>query len=288
MSRVPALIITSHSSGHIPFNILADMLGESAYDPDTCKDWLDYLFNEADPYTDALFYTEHATHVHAQISRFVVDLNRRRDEGGLNGVLKITDFSGRPLYQDSFRFSEKRIEERLMRFYDPFHSSLDRMLAKADIVFFVDGHSMTPTGPLIGPDSGKARPAFSLITGGDKEGKPLSMQTPTSIPAYLAQQIREKLEHHFADLIADSDVPKDILINDPFAIGGTISRLSHPYYQGNKPGFGLEFNRALYLEAAANGLDKPIRQRIPQINKRFQAFMQDCSSDFQKLKAKNP
>ncbi|MCA9837066.1 MAG: N-formylglutamate amidohydrolase [Trueperaceae bacterium] len=281
MARVPALILTQHSSGFVPFNILADMLGEAVYDHDAVQARLAYLFNEGDPFTDALFYTEDASHVHALISRFVVDLNRRRDAGGLNGVLKVTDFSGNPLYKEDFRFSEKRIEERLNRFYDPFHASLDRMLAKPDLLFFVDGHSMAATGPLIGPDSGKPRPAFTLITGGDSEGKQVSKEHHLSVPADLAQQIRDLLEHHFGPILKDSDVPEDILINDPFALGGTIQRLSAPDNQNHKPGFGLEFNKALYLEPAGNGLDKPIKNRIPLLNRHFQGFMQDCGKLFQ-------
>lgn len=282
MARVPTLIITQHSSGFVPFNILADMLGEAVYDPDAVQARLDYLFNEGDPYTDALFYTEDASHVHALISRFVVDLNRRRDAGGLNGVLKVTDFSGNPLYQEDFRFSEKRIEERLTRFYDPFHATLDRMLAKPDLLFFVDGHSMTATGPLIGPDSGKSRPAFTLITGGNNEGNQVSEEHHLSIPADLAQRIRDLLERHFADVMKDSDVPPNVFINDPFALGGSIQRLSDPRNHCHKPGFGLEFNKALYLEPAANGLDKPIKQRIPLLNRKFQTFMQDCGRLFER------
>ena len=274
MARVPCLIMTPHSSGHIPFNILADMLGEAVYDTEAVKERLEYLFVEGDPYTDALFYTEEATHVHAQISRFVVDLNRSRDSGGLNGVIKITDFGGNPLYQNNFRFSEKRIGERLSRFYDPYHNTLDRMLAKPDIMFFIDGHSMTPVGPVIGPDSGRPRPAFTIMTGGDENGNPHSEAEHISMPARLALEVQELLWLHFKDLIADSDVPQEILINAPFSRGGTIARLSDPNYKGKKLGFGIEFNRALYLEE--NDKD-PIKGRISRLNKCYQAFMRGCA-----------
>lgn len=287
MARIPALIMTPHSSGFVPFNILADMLGEGVHDPEACAFRREYLFNEGDPFTDALFYTEDATHVHALVSRFVVDLNRKRDEGGLNGVLKLTDFGGVPLYQDDFRFSEKRIEERLSRFYDPFHETLDRMLAKDDIRFFVDGHSMTATGPVIGPDAGRPRPAFTLMTGGDTEGEAQTHTEPISIPAELARQLRDLVWLHFKDIIQDSDTPDTVLLNDPFAKGGTISRLSHPKHKGSKPGFGLEFNRALYLQTKPNGLDEPIPERIPLLNTRFQAFMKDCSEVFDSIGAKH-
>lgn len=274
-----ALIITPHSSGLVPFNILADMLGKGVYNQDACAARLEHLFYEGDPFTDALFFAEQASHVHALISRFVVDLNRSRTAGGLNGVIKVTDFSGTPLYQDDFRFSEKRIEERLHRFYDPFHRTLDRMLAKDDISYFIDGHSMSALGPMIGPDNGKPRPAFTFITGGDRQGNKVDGHH-TSVTAEQAQQLREKLELHFQDLIRDSDVPDSILINDPFALGGTVQRLSNPESPQAKPGFALEFNKALYLEQDAAGKEKPIPNRISALNKRFQAFVSDCDKLF--------
>jgi N-formylglutamate amidohydrolase len=267
------LIITQHSSGFVPFNILANMLGEAVHDVEAARARLNYLFHEGDPYTDALFYCPEASHVHALTSRFVVDLNRRRDEGGLNGVIKVTDFTGRPLYPEGFRFTEKRIEERLLRYYDPFHQTLDRMLAKPDIRFFIDAHAMTAVGPNIGPDAGKPRPAFSFITGGKPGGSAITPDEPTSIPAGLVWRLAEQLHRCFKDIMADSDVPEAILVNEPFALGGTQHRLSHPNHPHRRPGFALEVNRKLYLATGADGLDAPIPGRIPLMNARMQQFV---------------
>lgn len=277
---MPPLIITQHSSGFVPYNILADMLGEAVGDLEAAQARLDYLFHEGDPYTDALFYCPEASHVHALVSRFVVDLNRRRDEGGLNGVIKVTDFAGRPLYPEGFRFSQKRLEERLLRYYDPFHATLDRMLAKPDISFFIDGHAMSAVGPNIGPDAGKLRPAFSFITGGKPDGSP--RDGPTSIPAALAWQLVERLERHVGDLLADSEVPKAILINDPFSGGGTQQRLSDPEHPHAKPGFALEINRRLYLAPGPDGLDRPIPGRIPLLNARLRRFIAEITPLFER------
>lgn len=276
MPAVPALIITPHSSGYVPHDVLGDMLGQNVYDVARCQARLEYLFNEGDPYTDALFFVPGAAHVSGLVSRFVVDLNRKRDEGGLNGVIKLTDFSGKPLYPSNFQFSTANITERLKRHYDPFHSALDRTLARDDILFFIDGHSMTPTGPMIGPDKGEPRPAFCLITGGDPEGKPLTPSEATSIPAQLAQEVVRLLKKHFGDLVsATPDVPDAYWINDPFSKGGTNDRLSNPRNPNAKPGFALEFNRALYLQTGQDGLDKPIPGRIENLNKRFHTFVND-------------
>lgn len=276
------LILTQHSSGSVPFNILADMLGPDVHDPEKRAERLAQIEQAGDPFTDALFYTRRASHVHALVSRFVVDLNRERDRGGLNGVIKVTDFRGQPLYQKEFQFSEKRIEERLKRYYDPFHKTVNRMLAKPDIGYFIDGHSMSAVGPLIGPDSGKLRPAICVMTGGAFTGE-MGSSHP-SIPADLAQRVLEGLTKHFSDIVQDSDTPDAILLNDPFSAGGTIARLSDPGWAGAKPGFGIEFNRALFATEDADGWETPIRGRVGLLNERFQTFVEELNPHFEPLR----
>lgn len=277
-------MIIPHASGVVPHDILADMLGDDVYDSEKRWERLSYLFDEGDPYTDALFYVPGARHIGGLVSRFVVDLNRRRDAGGLNGVIKLTDFSGKPLYPTEFKFSEQAIVERLERYYDPFHAALDRTLASDDILFYVDAHSMSPLGPMIGPDQGEPRPAFCLITGGDPAGKPLIPGDPVSVPAEMAQATLGLLKKHFDDLVrATPEVPNAYWLNDPFVKGGTNGRLSHPDTPNRKPGFALEFNRGLYLQAGDNGLDEPIPGRIKALNRRFQAFTHDLVPLFEKL-----
>ncbi len=156
------------------------------------------------------------------------------------------------------------------------------MLAKDDISYFIDGHSMSALGPMIGPDNGKPRPAFTFITCGDSQGNKVEGHH-TSVTAEQAQQLREKLELHFKDIMRDSDVPDSILINDPFALGGTTQRLSDPNSKNAKPGFALEFNKALYLEQDATVKERPIPNRVSALNKRFQAFVSDCDELFQAL-----
>ncbi len=284
VAELPVLITTPHSSGFVPFDILADMLGEEAHHPAARAKRLEYLFNEGDPYTDLLFHAPGAKHVSALTSRFVADLNRRRDQGGLNGVIKITDFDGRPLYQEGFQFSEDALEERLKRYYDPFHATLERLLSQEDILFFIDGHAMTPRGPLIGPDQGRARPAFTVITGGTPEGERRSALEHTSIPARAAREVRGLLEKHFHDLVAETpEVPALYLLNAPFAAGGIQQRYSDPKRPYARPGFSLEFNRAFYLRPGPEGLDEPIPGRVEALNRRFRTFVHDLIPVFEML-----
>lgn len=280
--HLPILISTPHSSGFAPFDVLADMLGPDVYDRSSREARLAFLFNEGDPYTDALFYLPGARHLNALVSRFVVDLNRARDEGGRNGVIKLTDFSGRSLYPAGFTLSEEVAGQRLRRYWDSYHGVLEQELARDDIHFFIDGHSMTPRGPLIGPDEGRLRPAFNMITGGDRRGEPLAPEAHTSISGALAREIAERLEHHFAKLMADNPkVPAEVRINDPFAVGGIQQRYSDPARTVHKPGFALEFNRALFLEPAENGFDRPKPGSIEAFNQAFRAFAHDIVRLFQ-------
>ena len=278
----PVLIITAHNSGAVPFDILSDMLGPDVHDSVARQARLDYLFHEGDPYTDALFHMPEAYHVHALVSRFVVDLNRRRDEGGLNGVIKLTDFDGHPLYSDGFQFEQGDINERLQRYYDPFHATIDRALAE-DVLFFIDGHSMAPCGPLIGPDQGRPRPAFTIITGGTLSGEKAAPNRHTSISAATAQEVAAGLVRHFGDIVeATPELPDTVLINSPFSAGGIQEIYSDPRRKHAKPGFSLEFNRALYLQRGANGLDEAIPGRVEELNRRFQVFVQDLIPIFKR------
>ena len=251
------------------------MLGNDVHSTKKRQARMKYLFFEGDPYTDAIFYMPGATHISALTSRFVVDLNRRRNEDGPNGVIKLTDFNNRRLYPKRFTMSNEAKEQRLKCYWDPFHARIDTVLKTQSMRFFIDAHSMTPQGPSIGPDHKSTRPAFTIMTGGNNKGKPSTPEGHTSISAKTAKKIVSKLNKHFSDIIKKSDVPKDILINDPFAVGGIQQRLSDPAYPNALPGFALEFNRNLYLREGKDGWDELIPGRTQALNARFQAFVMD-------------
>ena len=283
--NLPVLITTPHSSGFVPFDILSNMLGAGVQDLAKRTERLNCLYNEGDPYTDALFHLPGGVHVNASVSRFVVDLNRRRDEGGLNGVIKVTDFGGHPLYQGGFQFDAGEVAERLTRYYDPFHAAIERAVARDDILFFIDGHSMSPKGPLIGPDQGRPRPAFTVITGGNLLGERRTPNETPSVPASVAQEVVRGLEKHFGDIIQDTpDVPNTVLLNAPFDGGGIQQFYSDPRSKHAKPGFSLEFNRALFLQKGNDGLDEPMPGRVEALNERFQLFVRDLVPVFETLR----
>ncbi len=286
---LPILIDTPHSSGHAPFHILAEMLAEGVYDYEKRQERLNHLFKQGDPLTDEIFFIPNAHIVNATVSRFVVDLNRMRDTGGMNGVIKITDFDAKSLYCEGFKFTKEMLEERLARYYDPYHASLDRIIAKNEILYFISAHAMSPNGPLIGPDVGTKRPALSFITNGKSNAEAKSTKEHISVPANLAQNLAEVLYKNFKDIIKDSDVPDEVLINDPFNNAGVAKRLSDPKNPNSIPGFGLELNQNLYLDQHPSKVI-PIKNRVKELNKRMQSFMLDIIPLFEAIKtnSKNP
>jgi N-formylglutamate amidohydrolase len=244
---LPILVSTPHSSGHVPYWILARMLrtGESE------AGLRERLFKEGDPYTDALFHIpDAAVTVNAPASRFVADLNRERNEGGENGVIKLTDFDRRPFYPAGYAPSPEEREMRLSLYYDPYHAAIGKALSRgaeaADrIRFFIDGHSMTSHGPAIGPDRGKPRPALCIGNFGNAAGMPASGGSVSCDPV-LARGIRDQLKALLAGPIAESGLREGPVLNEPFDGGHLLRKYSSAPY--SVPGVMIEINRALYLD----------------------------------------
>src|SRR6185295_19015003 len=119
-----------------------------------------------------------------------VDLNRARDEGGPNGVIKSTDFKLRGLYAANYAIDAEERERRLLAYYDPFHAEIEKRLAIVKFRFLLDGHSMTAQGPALGPDKGSDRPALCIGTFGDSNGDPVG-NAPVSLEPDLARAVRD-------------------------------------------------------------------------------------------------
>ncbi|MDX2005419.1 MAG: N-formylglutamate amidohydrolase [Meiothermus sp.] len=262
------LIVTPHSSGAVPTEVLAQMLGEKIFDSSARAERLEWIAREGDPYTDLIFHVPGALNIQAIYSRFVVDLNRPRDRRGSNGVIKLTDFEENSWYPEGFALSEAQYEERLQRYWDSFYAELDRLVSLRRPRLLIDGHSMQPQGPVIGPDKGRPRPALCLMAGeGDN----------TTLNAEQAEAVMGLLERHFAPVVAASGYPnKDIALNSPW----NLDELSLRYKQRfGIPAFGLEFNRALFTRYLPDG-EAPDDGAIAQLNRAFRSFVDDLEPLF--------
>lgn len=270
MTPLPLLVTTTHSGRSIPYEVLVEMLGGGAGDPDLRRRHLDWLYRHNDPFTDRIFHLPGAANVHAVVSRFVVDLNREPDDLGPNGVVKRTDFDMTPLYPAGSAISAASIEERLARYWHPFHDSIARNAEQAALL--IDGHAMTAEGPQLGPDAGIARPAFCLMTGGDEQGEPVG-SAPPSLPSETARAVVDLFQRHVAPILrAAPNVPAEIALNRPFRTGGVLRRYGQV---GGIPALGIEINRALYLDER-NGRFVPLPDRIDLLRHALRAFAADA------------
>ncbi|MEZ4629797.1 MAG: N-formylglutamate amidohydrolase [Deinococcales bacterium] len=225
--RLPVLVMTPHSSSHLPPQILAEMLGPNFLNETARNHRQRWLFHENDPFTDIIFQLEGAYNLHALVNRFVVDLNRPRDYGGDNGVIKLTDFECRPLYPPSFELNASSREERLRRYWDSFYRDINALIQE-DIRLSITGHSMSPSAPKIAPDADTTlRPALSMMTSGDLSGDPINGRH-LSLPKDLALAFRDLLAKHFAEIIAKSDVPDEVLMNSPWDVDSLSHYVSDP------------------------------------------------------------
>jgi N-formylglutamate deformylase len=99
----------------------------------------------------------------ARASRFVVDLNRdREDIHADQGVIIRKDWHGNKVLAKELTPGE--IEERLKKYYDPFHQRFEQILLSQKNLFVFDCHAMDSIGNLAGGDPGKERPDICLAT----------------------------------------------------------------------------------------------------------------------------
>lgn len=267
----PLLVLAPHASGHVPFDVLRRMLGAGAFDEGRRERRLGHLFAEGDPYSDLIFHVPDAHFLPATVSRFVVDLNRHQDDASANGVIKVVDFAERSLYPEGFALTRLEREERLRRYYDPYHAEIARVLERHAVALLIDGHSMTPVGPGLGPDPGSPRPALTLMTGGDGAGN-TKPGVRCSVSPEAARALGSLAAGHFAAVLETASVPPVVALNDPW----DVDEIADLYADGDRgrgvPGFGLEINRALYLD----GEGAPLPGAIRRLNRAFTAFAADA------------
>ena len=203
------------------------------------------LLAHGDPLTGEIYAGVGLADFPAPFSRFAVDLNRGREEDGPDGVIRPWDFDKRPFYAPGEEPDAAERERRLAAYWDPYHRALAERLARGDARMLWDGHSLSGTGPALGPDQGRRRPLLCLGNHGDAEGNPLPDRPPTFSPAAM-RGLRDAAKISLA--VAFPDWPDDDLcrLNDPFESGYLNYHYSHPDRDPPIPAILCEINRDSY------------------------------------------
>ncbi|MFC4425793.1 N-formylglutamate amidohydrolase [Deinococcus navajonensis] len=246
------LVLTPHSSGALPADVLLDMLGPAAFESQLREAFLRRIFLDGDPYTDLIYALSGAHHVQAPWSRFAADLNRERDDTDDNGVLKMMGFDRGALYPPGFRLSAEQRETRLRRLWDPFDAQVQAELAGTRLM--IVGHAMAPSGPALGPDTGTPRPALCLMPG--------TPEHPT-FPVDRWPALQAACEEAFAGVLSSSPDPR-VTIGEPWTTD-TLSQRHHR--RSGVPAFGIEVNAGLYLSEG-----EPIEGTLRGLNAAFGHF----------------
>jgi len=276
-TKLPLLVLVPHASGHVPADILKQMLGEHFYDESARQALKQHIFNDGDPFTDLIYQLDNTPHyLEALVSRFVVDVNRIRDDNSPNGVVKLTDFSETSLYPEDYTLSSYERERRLKLYHDSFHKEIDTILSQNDVKLMISGHSMATFGPNLGPDKGKARPAITLMTGGDTNGDSVEGQR-NFLGGEKARAVKALAEKHFADIIAKSDVPNLVTLNDPWSADTLSNTYTNPELDYSLPCFGIELNHALFMDEHKQA----IPNNLKLLNQSFTNFASDCLELFE-------
>ncbi len=219
----PLLISNPHSGTFIPPEIAERMTDAGLEKRDT--DWfLTRLYD--------LPAIESAAMVSANAARYVVDLNRPRDNQSLypgqktTGICPRITFAGQPIYREGQEPDETEISNRIEHYWQPYHvqlrDELERLVDQFGFAVLLDVHSIAQRVP--------------FLFDGDLPDFNFSTNHGQSCGESFQQLIED-----FAAGIADFSH----VVNGRF-IGGYITR--HYGAMENVHAVQLELNRSTYME----------------------------------------
>lgn len=144
----PVIVSFPHSGTFVPRDLRARFTRAAAKLPDT--DWhVPELYD--------FLPIGRVTTIVANVSRYVVDLNRSPDDAELypgrpsTGVFPTTTFSGDSIYRSGCEPDAGETGERVSRYWDPYHDALaqlvDANVQKFGLAVIYDAHSIAPVIP---------------------------------------------------------------------------------------------------------------------------------------------
>ena len=102
---------------------------------------------------------EAAAMISANINRYVVDLNRGKDDQSLypgkqtTGLIPQTTFAGQPIYKSGFEPDGNEVAKRVEHYWQPYHDQLEaelrRLIDHYGFAVLLDVHSVAPVVPML-------------------------------------------------------------------------------------------------------------------------------------------
>jgi len=146
--HTPLLVSMPHVGTHVPDDLARRMTDSARGVPDT--DWhVDRLYDFLGDLGAAIIQATH--------SRYVIDLNRPPDSAPLypgaanTGLCPTEQFDGQPIYQSGEAPDNAEMQERLARFWRPYHdrlaAELQALRARYGIALLVEAHTIRSCVP---------------------------------------------------------------------------------------------------------------------------------------------
>jgi N-formylglutamate deformylase len=222
---VPLLISAPHCGSEIPKEISQQFKNPNLTSEDT--DWfIDQLYDFAPELGVSI--------ISAKYSRYVIDLNRSRDNQNLysdgrqiTGLVPLNTFAADTIYPKGKEPDEEETHRRVIKYYDPYHAALNTRLqelkAKFGRVLLFDAHSIKSLVPSI------RKERFPHMILGDNDGKSAAgVLTKTTLDS-LRSQSAWNVSH-----------------NNPFK-GGWITR-NYGQPQSGVHALQLEMSQDVYMD----------------------------------------
>jgi len=228
--KLPFVISIPHCSGLIPDEIKPDLAltGED----------IEY---SVDTGTREIFGALDAAAVlWARWSRLVVDLNRDPARRDAKGVIARVDYSGRDVFHSGMAPHREEIDERLEKYYWPYHLRLKETLEQDHIKGLFDGHSLNGIGPSEAPDAGRKRKDIVLSNNGDLNGEATLSLGSTTCPVEIFHGIKQ--------IFVNAGF--SVSLNNPYTAGFITTHYGRELAERGKFAVQMEINQDLFVEPA--------------------------------------
>lgn len=241
---IPLMVSNPHSGTFIPPEIAETMTAAAMVKRDT--DWfLSRLYDFP--------ILEKAGSIKANLSRYVIDLNRPRNNQDLypgqqtTGLCPQITFRREAIYQSGREPDEQELEKRIEHFWQPYHdqlqAELERLVEQFGYVVLLDVHSIAQFVPMLFEG---AIPDFNFGTNHERS-------------------CGRSLQEAIADFAAAIDGYSQVT-NGRF-VGGYITR-----WYGEKPqvhAVQLELNRSTYLDEETLSWNDEKADQVRPVLRRF-------------------